>query len=119
MNTFFYRLKDLRIEKNKTQKEVATAIQTTDDTIYSWEKGRSQPSIEMLARLADFFECSIDYLVGREDDFGVISSSESSLSGEEERLLSLFRQLPNTRKKTILDTMSDMVSARKLSEDVS
>lgn len=95
MNTFFYRLKDLRIEKNKTQKEVATAIQTTDDTIYSWEKGRSQPSIEMLARLADFFECSIDYLVGREDDFGIIQSSATvpALTALESEMLSHFRAL--------------------------
>ena len=116
---FAEKLKTLRIEKNLSQVDLAKMINLSKNTINAYEKKRAEASIETLVKLADIFECSIDYLVGREDDFGVISSSESSLNGEEERLLSLFRQLPNTRKKTILDTMSDMVSARKLSEDVS
>ncbi len=111
--------KDLRKEFNYNQNDVAEKIGVTRSTVSDWETQRSEPSVAQLNKIADLFNVSIDYLVGREDDFGVISSSESSLNGEEERLLSLFRQLPNTRKKTILDTMSDMVSARKLSEDVS
>ena len=89
------RLKDLRTIKGVTQKEVARALNTTDDTIYSWEKGRSQPSLEMLFKLADYFDCSIDYLVGREDDFGIVQSSAPNyaLTALESEMLSHFRKL--------------------------
>ena len=88
------RLKDLRTIKGVTQKEVARALNTTDDTIYSWEKGRSQPSLEMLFKLADYFDCTIDYLVGREDDFGVVQTAPNyALTALESEMLSHFRKL--------------------------
>ncbi|MCI8476411.1 MAG: helix-turn-helix transcriptional regulator [Clostridia bacterium] len=67
MDKFAIKLKEIRTEKGYTQKQLAEAIKTTDDSIYSWEKGRSQPSIEMLRALSKFFEVSTDYLLGLED----------------------------------------------------
>lgn len=68
VNAFKDRLKELRIEKGLKQAELGVALNTTDDTIFSWEKGRAEPSIEMLIKLCDFFEVSADYLLGRIDD---------------------------------------------------
>ncbi len=70
MDIFESRLKELRKEKGITQKQLALSLQTTDDSIFSWEKGRSQPSIELIRRLAIFFEVSADYLLGLEDETG-------------------------------------------------
>ena len=67
MDKFAIKIKEIRTEKGYTQKQLAEAIKTTDDSIYSWEKGRSQPSIEMLRALSKFFEVSTDYLLGLED----------------------------------------------------
>lgn len=67
MDIFEQRLKELRKEKELTQKELACILQTTDDSIFSWEKGRSQPSIEMLRKLSKFFGVSVDYLLGLEE----------------------------------------------------
>ena len=64
MTIFNKRLKELRIEKHLTQKQLADAIGTTDDTIFSWEHGRSQPNIENIIQLCCYFECSSDYLLG-------------------------------------------------------
>lgn len=50
-----------------TKTELATAIGTTYDCIYSWEVGRSQPSIEMLIALCKVFEVSSEYLLGLSD----------------------------------------------------
>ena len=55
MDKFENRLKELRAEKGLTQKELATELGTTDDSVYSWEKGRSQPSIDMIKKLCNFF----------------------------------------------------------------
>lgn len=63
MTNFPKRLKDLRIEKGVTQKQLAEILGTTDDSIYSWEHGRSQPSLEMLRSLVNYFEISADYLL--------------------------------------------------------
>ncbi len=71
MDIFEQRLKDLRNEKKYTQKELASKLQTTDDSIFSWEKGRSQPPIEMIRRICIEFKVSSDYLLGLEDDNGV------------------------------------------------
>ena len=69
MEQFKNRLKDLRTEKNLTQKELAKLLNTTDDSIFSWEKGRSQPSIEMLCAICNVFDTSADYLIGRTDSY--------------------------------------------------
>ena len=53
------------MEKRLTQAQLASALQTTDDSVYSWEKGRSEPSIEVIRRICDYFDISSDYLLGR------------------------------------------------------
>ncbi len=67
MNKFSNILKDLRKENNLTQKALANEIRVSEDCIYFWEKGRSEPSIIDLINLANYFDTSIDYLVGRID----------------------------------------------------
>ena len=106
MDMFFLRLKDLRTERGYTQKQLAEAIQTTADSIYSWEKGRSQPSIETLCKLADFFECSIDYLTGREDDLGSVPINAVTNYGnspKEKELFAVFHSLDNEYQAQILE----------------
>ena len=63
------RLKELREEKNLTQYEVARAIKTSQSNIGRWEKGLNEPAANYLILLADFFDVSIDYLLGRSDEF--------------------------------------------------
>ena len=67
MDTFEIRLKELRKSKKLTQKDLAKVIGTTDDSIFSWEKGRSQPSIEAICALCKYFDVSADYLLGLTD----------------------------------------------------
>ena len=67
MNIFPSRLKELRNSKGLTQKQLAKELNVTDDSIFSWEKGRSQPSIENLIMLCKFFGVTSDYLLGLED----------------------------------------------------
>lgn len=66
MNKFAKRLKELRGRKY-TQKELAEKINVSKDSIYNWEKGRSEPSIDDLILLATVLDVTIDYLVGKDD----------------------------------------------------
>ena len=70
MDIFSLRLKELRKEKGFTQKQLAAVLKTTDDSIFSWEKGRSQPSIETIRILCHVLDVTADYLLGLEDETG-------------------------------------------------
>lgn len=63
-----YRLRDLRKEKSLTQRELGVKIGVNDNTITNYEKGDRNPDYETLLKLADIFDCSVDYLLGRTDN---------------------------------------------------
>lgn len=60
-----FRLKDLRILNNVTQKQVAEALNLSTIAIQNYENHRRKPTYDILIALADYFQVSIDYLVGR------------------------------------------------------
>ena len=81
------RLKELRKEKNILQKDVAKELNIKNTTYSNWEVGVSEPDIQSLKKLADFFGVSIDYLVGREEEDGVVIVSGNELSKDESALI--------------------------------
>lgn len=62
------RLKSLRIQKGVTQKTIAEGIGVAPASLQRFEYGTVKPKLDTVARLADFFNVSIDYLVGRTDN---------------------------------------------------
>ena len=92
------RLEELRKEKNLLQKDVASAVNHSITCISDWERGKREPSIDDLIRLADFFGVSIDYLVGREED-GVVIVSGNELSKDEKALFDKLRGLDSLNKE--------------------
>jgi len=67
MIMFKERLKELRIEKKLSQKELALALSVSQRSISSWETGFRQPDFESLEKIAKFFGVSADYLLGLTD----------------------------------------------------
>ena len=61
------RLKEIRLNKKLTQKEIANHFNTSPQSYAQWEKGIRKPSAENLQKLADFFNVSTDYLLGKTD----------------------------------------------------
>ncbi len=59
------RLKTLREEKGITQQQLATVINLSQQTIGHYEVGRAKPDVDTLDRLADYFNVSVDYLLGK------------------------------------------------------
>ena len=66
-NQFKHNLKNLRIEKNIGQVELAKALGVSKGIISLWENGLREPSMTNLIALAKFSEVSIDFLVGLEN----------------------------------------------------
>lgn len=107
------RIKELREQFSLSQERLALEIQTSQRNIGRWENGENEPTYSQLIKLADFFGCSIDYLVGREDDFGNVnvSSSPSDLSKDEKTLLERFRKLGPFERESILVQIDALSSA--------
>lgn len=61
------RLKELRREKDVYQKDVAQYLGITTSAYGYYEQGERVPDSETLQKLADYFDCSADYLLGRTD----------------------------------------------------
>ena len=100
------RLKELREERHLTQSEVAQQIQTSQTNIGRWENELNEPTASFLVRLADFFNCSVDYLLGREDDFGnvvVQTEKPAPLPQDEQELLNIYQALSPAHRAQILE----------------
>ena len=65
---FSVRLRELRASKGISQKALAYILGISDAAVNMLEKEKRLPSFEILLALADYFNVSLDYLVGRSDD---------------------------------------------------
>ena len=68
MTTFGERLAQLRKERGVTQKQIAELLGVAHRTAQHYEYMEREPSIEQLTKLADFFNVSVDFLIGRTDN---------------------------------------------------
>lgn len=67
MNSFGWRLRELRKEKNIGQIELAKNLGVGKSIISLWEKDECEPTLSKLIAIAQFFNVSIDYLAGLEE----------------------------------------------------
>ena len=65
---FFQRIEDLRIDHDKTQQEIADYLNIKQTTYSKYELGKINIPIEVFIKLADYYDVSLDYLVGRSKD---------------------------------------------------
>ena len=110
------KIKDFRLYFKLTQKELAQKIGSTAKNIWAYENNVATPPIDVLINLSNFFRCSIDYLIGREDDFGnitIVSPTASTLSEKEKELLEIFKRMPKESKETALDIMHSLAGDKK------
>ena len=94
-------IKELREEKNWQQKDIAARLNRTSACISSWETGKTEPGVEDILRLADIFEVSCDYLLGRTNDYGIVEV-DNKLSPAQNKLLNLFDSLPREDQYRVL-----------------
>lgn len=67
MNKFKDILKAKRTALGLSQFELGVEMGTSQSKIYDWEKGTYYPHVTSLIKLADYFKCSLDELLGREE----------------------------------------------------
>lgn len=93
------RLKQLREQKRLNQDGLAMKINVSQSTISAYEVGERTPDLETLITIANFFDVSIDYLVGRSDVKRNIQKSD--LSQEELEHLYIYQQLNAMDKEKV------------------
>ena len=61
------RIKQLRTQKNYTQKDLASLLAVKPTAVSGWGLGRNEPSIDMINKLSSIFSVTTDYLIGRSE----------------------------------------------------
>ena len=106
-------LKKLRQEFGISQQRLADAVQVSQPSINKYENHNIEPEIEILKRMADYFNTSIDYIVGHTDIRRRIESTENySLNAREAELVTRYRALDDNEKRCI-DTVVQTLLTKK------
>lgn len=101
------RIKNLREEFGMTQQELADKIDGAKSTIAMYEKGDRKPSLEVLVKLSEIFNCSIDYILCKtdirniEEDFKFAYHKETEGLSEDEirEALEFYKMVKNRKNK--------------------
>lgn len=63
----YYRIRDLREDRDLYQKDLAEMLQCTQVCYSNYENGKRDIPTEVLIKLADFYQTSVDYILGVTD----------------------------------------------------
>jgi transcriptional regulator with XRE-family HTH domain len=65
---FSHRLQELRERKRISRKVLSELCGLNSDAVRRYERGEAEPTLHSLVAIAEYFEVSVDYLIGRERD---------------------------------------------------
>ena len=68
MSTFGTRMKELRTSRNLKQDEMANILGIAPSTVGAYERNTREPTFELVVKMADYFNVSLDYMFCRTDD---------------------------------------------------
>ena len=109
MESFKDRLKELRETEGISMMQLANALGVSNAAICKWENGVAEPKVSYLIKISDFFDCTVDYLVGKTNDYtsGDITKvvAPQKLSLKEKQLIDSFRELSPKMKTLIQETI--------------
>lgn len=111
--SFGNNLKKIRQENEMTQEELAKKINTSRSNIANYENDKNMPSIEILNKLSEIFNCSIDYLLGKSDVRNPEKIDENKLNIA---FSSGFDGLNDTNKNIISATIAGLLAKQKEEE---
>ena len=82
-NQLSVRLKELRKAKGLTQRDMARQFRLSDVGYGAWERGNTEPSVDNIMRLCEFFGCTSDSLIGLAPLKTTIDASEVKAKSKE------------------------------------
>lgn len=111
ISEFYKRLRDLCEERNMTVNELVKVLDLSSGSPTAWKNG-TIPRQSTLAKLAEYFDVSINYLSGKEAK-KENSPDQLSLTEGEEMLLNLFRQVPADQQELVLQMIRVALGTQK------
>lgn len=95
-------LKKLRQEKGISQQVLADFILVSQQSVNKYENHKVEPDIDTIVKIADYFEVSVDYLIGRTDvKHSAEKLSFNDLNVKESKMISKFRSFNEKQKECI------------------
>lgn len=104
------RIVEIRLSLGLSQKKVAEITGLRQSSISSWELGRRTPLPDGLIKLADAFGCSVDYILGRESEDGIINIQNYNI--EKSEIQTLFDKLDRFEKERVLGYVRALVAMK-------
>lgn len=102
-----HRIKELRESKKLSQQRLAIEMNVSQAMISKYELGQSEPDIQMIRKLSDFFHVSSDYLLGISDSR--IYVSVVTLSDDEKEILSNYKRMDEIQKIKVTAYMKGLL----------
>lgn len=116
-------LYNLRKERGKTQKDLSDFLQTSQQAYSRYEKGVREPDLSTLCKLSDYFDVSVDFLIGNTDDprkasawtkeekAAGVGAHGTKLSNEEWEIIELFSELKRVKGEKAANAVKTMIKA--------
>lgn len=109
------RIKELRKKKGITQKELASYLGVSDRAVGYYESGQRTPPPDILQKIADFFNVSTDYLLGRTDIYNPADEITEAVSDDPE-LLEFWNTLKEREDLKLLFKQTKKLSPREIKQ---
>lgn len=112
------KLKALRAKKGVTIAQLCSELQMNQNTYAKYERDERDVSTETLSKLADFYNVTTDYLLGREpapDPFKEMKLSEET----EEKVIAKYMKLPENVRASVLDMIRQLGGVVESNGDIS
>lgn len=101
-----FKLKELRKNQNLTLKELSSNLNISYQALSNYENSNREPDFDTLIKIADFFDVSIDFLLGKTDNKYVLPNA---LTDQEAHLLKSFNSLFPKMQDFILQTVDNLL----------
>ncbi len=113
------RIKELRKQNNLNQFELAKICNTTNSNISGWENNKWQPDNDALIKMAEYFNVTVDYIIGRnqqpqwtdEEKALGVGRHKTHLSEDEFEWLELRSEILRIHGENYLNTLKTMLNA--------
>ncbi|MCI9175336.1 MAG: helix-turn-helix transcriptional regulator [Lachnospiraceae bacterium] len=103
-------LKKLRLEKGLTQQSLAEKLNIGQQSVYKYEHHITEPDIDMQKTIADFFDVSVDYLIGHSScPHKIEEVHPTDLNHTELALLQKYRSLPPSSREVFLQLLDEFL----------
>lgn len=97
----------LRHKNNLSQEELAKRLNISKSSLGMYETNKREPSFDMTKKIADFFDVTTDYLLGRSDHSQLTEVEVKERDSDVEEWMKIIESLPEDERKEIEEQISD------------